>query len=256
MPETVRCPGCGQETPAGSASCEHCNLPLAGAPGESSGGATGAPQPESDPAPLVLRPRPRRPPRPRPATGIALSLWLLFGVVAAVAVIMTAVQGYMKNNAPAVEGSSEDQQKRAGELGEILARDSTNVDARVELGNLYYDTGNWREAIVQYRSAIAHDSTRVHSIVDLGVCYFNLGQTAEATHLFELALAREPNQPVALFNLGIVSQQEGDHKGALGFFHRALMSSPPENMKQALMEAMQRSYQATGAQAPPIPDGR
>ncbi len=88
------------------------------------------------------------------------------------------------------------------------------------------------------------------------MCYFNLGDTAEAEKLFQLALARDPNQPVALFNLGIVSQQRNDHKTALGYFHRALMSNPPEEMKKALMDAMQRSFQASGATPPPISDGR
>jgi len=105
---------------------------------------------------------------------------------------------------------------------------------------------------------IFHSLTReqLREIVDLGVCYFNLGDTAAAEKLFQLALARDPNQPVALFNLGIVSQQRGDHKTALGYLHRALMSNPPEEMKKSLMDAMQRSFQASGATPPPIPEGR
>jgi len=191
-----------------------------------------------------------------PATSMSLTLWLVFGVFCAAVVLYYGVQGFVRNNAPAVEGSTEDQQKRADQLRAALDRDSTNVDARLELANLLYDTANWSEAIVHYRAAIARDSTRIHAIVDLGVCYFNLGDTAEAEKLFRLALARDPHQPVALFNLGIVSQQRNDHKTALGYFHRALMSNPPEEMKKALMDAMQRSFKASGATPPPISDGR
>ena len=129
------------------------------------------------------------------------------------------------------------------------------MDANIELANLLYDTGNWTEAIGHYQTANARDSSRTRSIVDLGVCYFNLGDASQAKRTFLLALDRDPTQPVALFNLGIVSQQAGDHKAALGYFHRALMSNPPEGMKPALMEAMQRSSEASGAKAPPLPDG-
>ena len=282
MPETIRCPDCGHENPAGRLSCEACNFPFEGPgvgpaairlpeppavpPTETSPGA-GAPP--GRPSPIVprgerivtrdetgggriLRPRPRR---PRPATNLSVTLWLMFGLLAAVTVIGVAVQGFVKSNAPAVEGSSEAQQRRADELHAILARDSTNVDANIELANLFYDTGNWTEAIGHYRTAIARDSSRTRSIVDLGVCYFNLGDASQAKRMFLLALARDPNQPVALFNLGIVSQQAGDHKAALGYFHRALMSNPPEGMKPALMEAMQHSTEASGTKPPPLPDG-
>jgi len=188
---------------------------------------------------------------------MSLALWLLFGTFCALVVLFYAVKGYWKNNQPpVVEGSSEDQQKLAAQLHEALAKDSTNVEARIALANLLYDTGNWSDAIVQYRSATARDSTRVTAVVDLGVCYFNLGDTAEAEKLFRLALQRDPHQTVALFNLGILSQQRGDHKTALAYFHRALLSGPPEEMKPALMQAMQRSYDATGAKAPPLPQGR
>jgi hypothetical protein len=49
-----------------------------------------------------------------------------------------------------------------------------------------------------------------------------------------------------------VSQQRNDHKTALSYFHHAMMSSPPEEMKAALMDAMKRSYDALGVKAPPL----
>ena len=253
MPDTVRCPGCGTENPATASSCAACNLPLTGEAGSGAPVAQ-APAPHgSEPPVAVRRLRPIRPRRPRPGGGQSLALWLLFGTFCAAVVLYYAITGFQKNNAGApVEGSSEDQQKAAEALRAALARDSTNIQARIDLANLLYDTGNWSEAIVHYRSAIARDSTRTTALVDLGVCYFNLGATAEAERLFLLALQREPNQPVALFNLGIVSQQRNDHKSALSYFHRAMMSNPPEEMKAALMDAMKRSYDALGVKAPPL----
>jgi len=259
MPETMRCPGCGRDNPAGSESCSGCNFPLAAEPastGKAPGPAPSAPGGAGDAGPVIVRRmRPIRPRRPQPANSMSLALWLLFGTFAAVVVVVVAIQGYNKNStAPPVEGSSPEQQKTADQLRATLERDSTNVEARVELANLLYDTGNWPEAIVHYRSALAKDSTHVHVIVDLGVCYFNLSATQEAERLFLLALQRDPQQAVALFNLGIVNQQRGDHKAALSYFHRALISGPPEEMKTPLMDAMKRSYDATGVKAKPLPE--
>jgi len=261
MPEPISCPDCGRDNPAGSESCSACNFPLVSEPapaGPAPGPAASTPAPggAADTGPVIVRRmRPVRPRRPQPANNMALALWLVFGIFCAGVVVVVAIQGYSKNNTPpVVEGSSPEQQKTADQLRTTLERDSTNVEARIELANLLYDTGNWPEAIVHYRSAIAKDSTRVTALVDLGVCYFNLSDAREAEQLFLLALQRDPHQAVALFNLGIVSQQRGDHKAALGYFHRALISGPPEQMKPALMDAMKRSYDATGAKAQPLPE--
>jgi tetratricopeptide (TPR) repeat protein len=255
MPDTVRCPDCGTDNPAGSASCSACNFPLRPeAPASRPGPAPAAPAaPETTPV-VIRRMRPIRPRRPMHADRTTLWLWLLFGTFCAGVVVVVAIQGYTRNNTPpVVEGSSPEQQKTADQLRATLERDSTNIEAHIELANLLYDTANWPEAIVHYRAALNRDSTRVTAMVDLGVCYFNLSATSEAERLFQLALTREPNQPIALFNLGIVSQQRGDHKAALSYFHRALVSGPPEQMKSALMDAMKRSYDATGIKAQPLP---
>jgi hypothetical protein len=60
---------------------------------------------------------------------------------------------------------------------------------------------------------------------------------------------------VALFNLGIVNERRSNYPEALQYYHRALQTAPPEEMKQALIEAMQRVQKASGKTAPPLPDG-
>ena len=290
MSEIIICPDCGHRNPSGARSCEHCNFPLvppapadaevplgaapvatAGPPPSQrvetegqvgpSGEVSVAPAGEvpSTPAasevspPVVLR-RPMRP-RPRGSTQI-VSMWLMFGVVAAMAMVWLAIKTNLdRQNAP-IEGAKPDQQVRANEMRAILAKDSTDVAAHIGLADVLYDSGNWPEAIIHYRAAVTRDSSQTTALVDLGVCYYNLGQTAEAERHFMLALQREPNQPIALFNLGIVHERREDFDGALQYFHRAMQSSPPESMQPALMEAMQRLQQKTGKIPPPLPEGR
>jgi Flp pilus assembly protein TadD len=183
---------------------------------------------------------------------VSLSLWLGVGSFLALLLVLIAVQANMERHDPPVEGSNADQQGAANAFRAAVEKDSTDTRARVGLADILFDTGNWSEAIVHYRSAVRHDSSLVTAIVDQGVCYYNLSQPDEAERLFRLALAREPHQPFALFNMGIISEHRGDTGTALEYFHRALESAPPENMKPALMEAMQRVAQRTGKQAPPL----
>lgn len=176
----------------------------------------------------------------------------MFSIVAAAAVILIAVRANVERARQPIEGSSEEQQKRAAQIEDVLEKDSTNVEAHIGLANILYDTGNWSDAIVHYRAALARDSSRATVLVDLGVCYYNLSATDQAERLFRLALARDPHQPVALFNLGIVSERAGNKAEAMRYFHQALANDPPEPMKKALMEAMTRLGSEAGMKAPPL----
>ncbi len=251
MPDTIRCPDCGHENPAGSTSCASCNFPLVAEMARAAGAAPApsAAEPEIIPRPL----RPIRPRRPRPASGQALTLWLMAAFVAAVAVVFVAVKSNLERASQPVEGSTEDQQKRADAFRAALEKDSTDVGSRIGLADVLYDTGNWSEAIIHYRSALARDSSRATAIVDLGVCYYNLSDPKQAERLFLLALQRDPHQPQALFNLGIVSERQSKYMEALRYYHRALQSGPPEQIKQPIMEAMARVQKAAGIEAPPLP---
>ena len=265
MSETLRCPDCGRDNPVGAESCAHCGFPLrepaAAAPAPPAEAPATAPEPAapSPPGPPIDRAmlRPFRPRRPRPqGSTVALQLWLVFATFMALVVIGIAFKANVERASQPIEGSSAAQLAEAEALRTRLEKDSTDVEARVRLGDIFYDTGNWPDAIVQYRAAVRMDSSLGNALVDLGVAYYNLGSATEAERNFLLALKRDPHHPVALFNLGIVSEGRGEPKAALEYFHRALQSNPPENMREPLLEAMARVQKKTGAAAPPLPDGR
>src|SRR5262245_25107186 len=244
MSDESRCPDCGRENVADAEFCAHCGFPLHPTP---------KPTTPVAPDPIVLAPRPRRP-RPRPPNE-ALSLWLVFGTIMAAVVVYVAVKANVDRYRAPVEGASAPQQESSDSLETVLEKDSTNVEAQVRLGDLLYDTANWSKAIVHYRAAVRRDSTLVNALVDLGVCYYSLGDGQEAERHFLLALQRDPHHPIALFNLGIVYETRKDLKHALEYYHRALQSGPPPEMKQALIEAMNRVQDKAGAKAPPLGGG-
>jgi tetratricopeptide (TPR) repeat protein len=198
-------------------------------------------------------PRPvRRPPRPDAMQPIQMQLWLFAGVAVVMGIVYFAAQGFWRSNTPPVEGAGPQQQQRADAARAALEKDSTNLMARIELANVLYDTGNWSEAIVHYKSAVRQDPGRSTTVVDLGVCYYSLGRFAVAESLFNHALAIDPHQAVAMFNLGIIAEQKGDWSAALTQYHRALQAGPPDEMKQLLQQRIQQAMAKTGRTPPPL----
>jgi len=251
MTDSIRCPDCGEENPAGATACRRCNFPLVAEASEAAP-ATAGPSEPAVPIERPLPPRPlRRPPRPT-QSNLALSIWLFAGGFAALLLIFMGIKANVDRANEPVEGSNEQQQQQANELQQALARDTTDVDVRQKLADLYYDTSNWQQAVAHYRKVVAADSTRVTALVDLGVCLYNLGESNEAERHFLLALRRDPHQPIALFNLGIVNERREDYENALRYYHAAMQSDPPENMNEALMQAMQRIQEKTGRSPGPL----
>jgi tetratricopeptide (TPR) repeat protein len=262
----MTCPDCGRENPPGATACVHCKFPLtedhhvsgssrtreeSAAPKDVNLSAASAADRAAE-TPIVIRRTIRpRPPRP-PGSNQATQLWLVFGTVAAIGLVWGAFDATRKRALPQVPGSNDAQQQRANALFASIASDSNNVDAHHQLADVLYDTGNWSDAIVQYRAALRRDSTRVPAIVDLGDCYYNLGETHEAERLFLLALAHEAKQTVALFNLGILHESRGENEDALRFYDSALEADPPAPMRAPLTERRDALLQKMG-KAPGTP---
>lgn len=219
--------------------CSKCGFPLndrAFAPPEPPAAGT-------DPPPIqpFLRRPARFRPRPRRVDPTSATLWIVFGGFAACVVLWIAIQSTLqKAGPPPVPGSTEPIQASADSLNRVLARDSTDVEARQKLADIYYDTGNWELAIVQYRAVVRLDTTRTTALVDLGVCYFNLSDSQVAEKLFLQALTREPQHSVALFNLGIVYENRKEYPAALEYFRRCLASNPPPMMRDPVSKSIDR----------------
>src|SRR5206468_2849724 len=136
--------------------CAACGFPLGETPAEPAPAAPpvsppGAAPASSEPHITIRRPLPR--PRPR-GSQQATTLWLVFGTFSALMVIWVAIKANVDRASQPVEGSNPQQQVNADSLARVLQSDSTNVTAQVELANIFYDTGNWNEAILHYRSAL------------------------------------------------------------------------------------------------------
>ena len=280
MSQTIDCPGCGASNPATATRCETCNYPFvdtfpkasaatpakapAAVPAASQEMATEpappppAPKPEPRPEPEVRGfdpgPRPVRRARPRPNAmqPVQMQIVLAVAVAAVVGLIAFAVKGFNQTNSVPVAGANAQQQQQVDLARKMIEQDSTNVAARISLANALYDTANWDEAIVHYKSAMRFDPQRVTTIVDLGVCYYNLSAFAVAESLFKQAIAIDPKLPQALFNLGVVAEQQQRWDEALDYYHRSMQDGAPPEVRAEIEKHITSVMQRSGKKPPPL----
>ncbi len=102
---------------------------------------------------------------------------------------------------------------------------------RVQLGHLYFASGNLEQAERQYQEALVYYPDYVHALAGLGRIHAALGQYDEATDLYQQAIARMP-LPEFVIALGEIQEAAG---------------RPTEAAKQyELVRAMQQLFQANG----------
>lgn len=108
-------------------------------------------------------------------------------------------------------------------LKDLLKKEPRNLSALVELGNLYFDIDQPREAIEAYSKylAIGPDNPDVRS--DMGIMYRKLGDFDRAIQEFRRAAQSNPKHINSWYNLGIVLlHDKQDIKGAIKAFEEYL----------------------------------
>ncbi|MCP4115866.1 MAG: tetratricopeptide repeat protein [Desulfobacteraceae bacterium] len=82
--------------------------------------------------------------------------------------------------------------------------DPADTAAWTKLGNIYYDTDQYKKAIHAYSKALETGGENPAVITDLGVMYRMAGQPGMAIKTFDRALAQDPAFQPAFINKGIV----------------------------------------------------
>lgn len=241
-PEAFRlCPDCGAENPLDAQACAECNHPLVlwtrSEPQASSrrapgfgllGGRRRAPRPPAGPMlpgqPSVQEEPGKVIPRRRHAqaglfgigggdhrdsAGAPSWIWLLVGGAALVFTLVTAITITTQPRPPEVPGASREQLASADSLATILRRDSLAVRANIAMGNIYYDTQNFREAIPYYRRALAVDPDQIDTRVDLAVALHQTGRSGEGLAELDQVLAKRPDHAVARFDQAVIYEFMG-----------------------------------------------
>ena len=170
--------------------------------------------------------------------------------------VQASVPGNMGGGAPMAAGqlpgigSTQQQQAASPEMiakaaEPLLAQIKTNpkdFDTLEKLGNLYYDSQAYPQAIEAYEKALTVQPNNADVRTDLGTAYWYTGNADKAIASFEQALAIRPNHPGTLFNLGIVKWQgKKDPKGAVVAWEKLLATNPDYPQKDQVQMLIERA---------------
>jgi tetratricopeptide (TPR) repeat protein len=132
--------------------------------------------------------------------------------------------------------------KAAEPLLAQLKSNANDFDTLSKLGNLYYDSQAYPQAIGYYEKALALQPKNPDVRTDLGTSYWYTGDADKAIANFEKALAVRPNHPGTLFNLGIVKWQgKNDPKGAVAAWEKLLANNPDYPQKDEVQSLIERA---------------
>ena len=120
-------------------------------------------------------------------------------------------------------------------LKEIVKKDPKNLPALVELGNLYFDTDQPKEAIEAYSRYLAIKPDNPDVRTDMGIMYRKLGQFDKAIEEFRKAAQSDPKHVNSRYNIGLVLlHDKQDIKGAVNGWEDYLRVDPNSERAQRI----------------------
>lgn len=97
--------------------------------------------------------------------------------------------------------------KNEASLRALLMANPKNLDALIQLGNLYYDQEQHLQAVEWYGKALEIDPRNPNVRTDRGTSYWNLNRPDEAIAEFQKSLQVDPGHAQTLYNMGLVYLQ-------------------------------------------------
>lgn len=94
--------------------------------------------------------------------------------------------------------------RKIAELEKALLTDPKDAARWAALGNLYFDTGQAKQAISAYERSLTFAPGNPDVLTDLGIMYREAGAYEQAVDSFRKASAARPGHENALFNEGVV----------------------------------------------------
>ncbi len=150
---------------------------------------------------------------------VAFAIGFFGGVV--LTVYKTRTGESVKTPAPppqaqTAQGDATEMAVKIFELEKRTAQIPDDVEAWVQLGNLYFDTDNFAKAITAYEKSLELNPKNPNVLTDLGVMYRRSGQPKEAVKVFDRAIQADPRHETSRFNKGVVLMHDlKDVEGAI-----------------------------------------
>ena len=155
---------------------------------------------------------------------------LLAGFIlgATVAILKTSKdsKGVASTGNPQKE-SSVDYDENIRSAKSILEKDPSNLQALISLGDAYFDTDRYQEAIDAYSKVLAIDSKNPDVRTDMGIMYRKSGQFDKAIQAFRQAAQDQPMHINSRFNLGVaLKYDKNDYPAAIQAWEEFLKLEP------------------------------
>ncbi|MFN7980267.1 MAG: tetratricopeptide repeat protein [Vicinamibacterales bacterium] len=196
------------------------------------------------------------------ATGIAgivfglIAGWIIGSQQAAFGTATVAAPTAASAPASAPAGSSAPaaavlDENKVKALTSIAQQQPTNAQSRVDLGNLYFDSERYSDAIKWYDEAFKLNPKDVNVSTDLGVSYYYTNQPDRALAQFDESLKIDPKHTKTLLNVGIVRAfGKQDLQGAEQAWQKVMELDPTGPEGQAAKRALDSLKSAHPGGAP------
>jgi len=125
------------------------------------------------------------------------------------------------------QGASVERAAQIFQLEKMTKENPDNVASWINLGNLYFDNGNYQKAIAAYTKSLELNPNNADVLTDLGIMYRRSGQPKKAVESFDKAAKVDPKNETALFNKGIVLMHDlNDLDGAIQAWQELVKRNP------------------------------
>ncbi len=133
----------------------------------------------------------------------------------------TPSDGQIPEGHPPIDASN-----KIASIEQMSQGDPQNAELKTQLGNAYYDAGQYQKAAEAYEQSLKLRPQNPGVETDLATCYHFLGKHDKALETLDNVLKYNPGFPQALFNKGIVLQATNDAQGAIAAWQSLLASNP------------------------------
>jgi tetratricopeptide (TPR) repeat protein len=175
-------------------------------------------------------------------------------VLGALLVLLIAAGGCRKKEEPRGTGGEAINLSALNEIEnykEILRKDPNNLQALINIGNLYFDTRQDLAAIEHYRRALSLDPRNVNVRTDLAVCYRRSGNPDRAIEELKKVISIDPRHPQSRYNLGVILiHDKNDIEGGIQAWEALLENIPEYRYRDSLKAEIAKMRAMVGSMKP------
>jgi tetratricopeptide (TPR) repeat protein len=130
---------------------------------------------------------------------------------------------------------------RIAALEKLMAREPQNADYPAQIGNLYYDLGEYTKAAEYYANSLNIRPKDAGVETDLATCYHSLGQDDKSLEILNKVLGYNPSFTQAKYNKGVVLVEgKKDVKSGISVWEDLLRADPAYSQKAELEERIRQ----------------